>query len=233
MIHNNISPLGARLSTALRYVREGAVLADIGTDHAYLPICLCKKGIIRTAVAADIAEGPLAIATRHIGEEGLSERIATCLSDGLDKLEEYRPTDITIYGMGGELIADILSRAPWTRDPNIRLILQPMTKMTELRSFLAENGYHIIDECLSKDSGRIYQTICAEYDGALRCFDPLTLAYGEHILASHDPLLAELFDREQAILQNIIKGKKSADANADAERALLEAIIEYRKGVAL
>lgn len=233
MTHNRIAPLSARLSTAERFVREGGFLADIGTDHAYLPLYLIKKGRIRGAVAADIAKGPLAIATRHIEQEGLSDRIATCLSDGLEKLEAYHPTDIAIFGMGGELIADILHRAPWTKAPHIRLILQPMTKMTELRRFLAENGFCILDECLSKDSGRIYQTICAEYDGVVRRFEPLTLAYGEHILDGRDPLLDELLCREQRILQTIIQGKDSANADTEAEQSLLQAIQSYTKGDSL
>ncbi len=229
MTHSGNHILGERLMSACRYIRENAFLADIGTDHAYLPIFLCRHQHIRGAVAADIAKGPLAIAERHIREEGLDQKIAVCLSDGLSEIQDYAPTDITVFGMGGELIANIIERAPWTKDPSIRLILQPMSKIAELRSFLAQNGYRTVGECLTKDSGRIYQTLAVEYDGITRSHTPLALAFGEQNLAAYTPLLEELLAQSERILQNIIDGKNVGDADTKAEQTLLGAIRNYKK----
>ena len=170
--------LTPRLMTAVPFVRRGHLLCDVGTDHAYLPIFLCQSGIltpVRTAdgsrlcaIASDINEGPVDRATVHIAAAGLSDRIRTIRTDGLHGLEDYHPTDIILFGMGGELIVSVLQAAPWVRDPAIRLILQPMTHPEKLRRFLFENGFSLVGEVLSREElsrreTRIYQTICAAY----------------------------------------------------------------------
>ncbi len=172
--------LSPRLMTAVTYVRgRGRLLADIGTDHAYLPIYLCEVGRLSPvtmadgtelcAIASDINQGPVDRATLHIATAGLSERIRTIRTDGLNGLDRYAPSDIIIFGMGGELIAAILAAAPWVKKPGTRLILQPMTHPEKLRAYLCEAGFAIVEEALSTErmggSGeRIYQTICADYD---------------------------------------------------------------------
>ncbi len=162
--------LSPRLATAVPYVRPASLVADIGTDHAYLPIFLCESGILTvregavSAVAADINRGPVERARVHIAAAGLSDRIATAETDGLFGLDAYDPDDILIFGMGGELIASILAAAPWIRRVGKRLILQPMTHAEKLRAHLRETGWHIVGETLSREGERIYQTLCAEWD---------------------------------------------------------------------
>ena len=151
-----IPELSKRLMSAVGFVR-GGFLADVGTDHAYLPVYLYKLGKIRGAVAADINEGPLARARANIAAYGAGEGIETVLSDGLAKLEGYHPDDIVIFGMGGELIIHILDAAKWTRSKHIRLILQPMTQQEEVRSYLLENGFFIVGEALSEDDGKSWK----------------------------------------------------------------------------
>jgi len=153
------------LRAAAGFVRQGAVFADIGTDHAYLPVFLLKEGIISRAYAADINEGPLASARIHIAENGFSDRVTPVLTDGLSGLESCGITDIAICGMGGELIADILTRAPFVKDKSIRLILQPMTRAAHLRYFLAREGFAVIDECVASAAGKSYFCLAAEYTG--------------------------------------------------------------------
>ena len=119
--------LDKRLRAAADMVPAGARLADIGSDHAYLPIALCLENRIEYALASDINEGPVKAAMANIAKNGLEERIRAVRADGLDETEPFAPDCITVLGMGGELIVSILSRAEWIRDGRITLVLQPMT----------------------------------------------------------------------------------------------------------
>ena len=164
--------LTPRLMTAVPYIRGGRLVADIGTDHAYLPIYLCeqrrltpvtaKNGETLCAIAADINRGPVERADQHIAEARLTQYIKTLQTDGLTGLDAFDPADIIIFGMGGELIASILAAAPWAGGAGKRLILQPMTHAEKLRDYLLSAGFAIIGETLSREGDRIYQTICAE-----------------------------------------------------------------------
>lgn len=211
--------LTPRLLTAVQYVRPGHLAADVGTDHAYLPIYLCESGILTPvpvpdgapvaqgqpypaalcAVASDIHRGPVDRAALHIRMAGLADRILTVQTDGLNGLEVFRPTDVIIFGMGGELIASILAAAPWTRDPAVRLILQPMTHAEKLRLFLLDNGFSVVGETLSAEDARIYQTICAEYrpDAPVPADArrPACLLTGRAYPAGQSGLHRELIDR--------------------------------------
>ncbi len=165
--------LSPRLSCAVPYVRSGRLLADVGTDHAYLPIYLCQAGILTPvtagngqvicAVASDINKGPVKRAELHIAAEGLTSKITTLCTDGLHGLDSFAPEDIVIFGMGGELILSILEDAPWIQARDVRLILQPMTHPEKLRMGLAALGFEITGETLCAEGERMYQIICADY----------------------------------------------------------------------
>ena len=148
--------LGERLAACASLVRRDAFLCDVGTDHAYLPIYLCESGVISRAVASDINEGPILRAKENIAAHRLTDRIDTELAGGLHSLEERGFSDIVIAGMGGLMIRDIISEAPFLRDEKISLVLQPMKNEDELRFWLSENGFFIADERLALDSGKIY-----------------------------------------------------------------------------
>ena len=121
------SQLDNRLKLCADFVRSGAKLADIGTDHAYLPVWLCRIGRCPFAVAADINPEPLKRGQSTIIESGMSDRIETRLSDGLKEIKCDEADDIVIAGMGGELIAKILSECSFATDNSKHFILQPMT----------------------------------------------------------------------------------------------------------
>lgn len=174
-----------RLSMAAALVRQGAVFADIGTDHAYLPVFLCESKKISRAIAADIHEGPLETAKKHITAHGLSHMIRTHLANGLAGLEKEGLTDIAICGMGGELIVSILSAAPFVKSKDIRLILQPMTHGADLRHYLAREGFAIEEEQVARAAGKYYTCIAACYTGI-----PYTLTDAEALLGKY--LLAHL-----------------------------------------
>lgn len=216
-------PIDARLRCAASFARGGCI-ADIGTDHAYLPAVLLLEGKCTFAIASDIHKGPALVAANHLASFGLSDReVAVLLTNGLDGIREYDPTDIFILGMGGEMIVNILSRAPWVASPHIRLILQPMTRFAALRTFLDQNGFRVCEDCLVK-TDRIYQVLCVEYDGTERRHTPLALLVGEGNLARRDSLCMEYVGQQQRIVEQAKNGKSTAGADIASEVALLEEI---------
>lgn len=154
--------LDRRLQTCASMVRENQVLADIGTDHAYLPIWLVKKGVIQKAIAADINMGPLQKAAFNIRRYNVGKQVDARLSDGLELIFPNEADDIVIAGMGGELIADIIEKAPWLKDVQKHLILQPMTSAPELRTYLTEHGFAVKQEQAVQDGDHIYTVMRAE-----------------------------------------------------------------------
>lgn len=162
--------ISKRLSTAASFVRDGAVVADIGTDHAYLPIHLALNNKIKSAYASDINEGPIQRANENIKKYGLENVIKTRVIGGLDEIEKVAPTDIVICGMGGELIVKILENSPYVRQKGVRLILQPMTHVKDLREYL-QDGFSTIDENVVFEDDKIYQILCLQY---VSDFCPLT-----------------------------------------------------------
>ena len=215
--------LDHRLATVPPFVRPGAVVADVGTDHAYLPVVLVGSGRAERAVASDINRGPIERAAQHVAEYGLSDRIDTVLTDGLDGIRPYAPTDIIIFGMGGELIARILSDAPWIRDPTIRLILQPMTHAECVRRYLAQQGFSTVDEVLSSEGGKIYQTIVAEYAGEPYEIDDVTAELGRFAREKKDePLRAPFITHRIEVLLAAAAGKEKAGVDTGAERRYIE-----------
>lgn len=133
-----------------------AILADIGTDHGKLPISLLKEKKIKSAVASDINEGPLNHAKSNAAEYGLSEKISFRLAPGLDAILPSECNTISIAGMGGETIIEILKNAEWTKKGNHLLLLQPMSMIPELRKWLFANGYQIKEEIICKENKKWY-----------------------------------------------------------------------------
>lgn len=144
-------------------VRKGSRLADIGTDHAYLPAALILDGTVPCAIAADLRKGPLENAEATVKHYGIADKVQLRLSDGLKCVESSEVDDIVIAGMGGILISEILEAAPWVKDENIRLILQPQTHDEVLRKWLWENGFEITDEDSCFDDGKTYICMAVRY----------------------------------------------------------------------
>ena len=173
------SQLDNRLKLCADFVRNGAKLADIGTDHAYLPVWLCRIGRCPCAIAADINPEPLKRGQSTIIESGMSGRIETRLSDGLKEIKSDEADDIVIAGMGGELIAKILSECSFATDSSKHFILQPMTKSEVLIAWLCENGFKILKQDCCVASGKCYTVILAEYSGEKHIADELYCYLGE------------------------------------------------------
>ncbi len=218
---NTHNELDSRLLACTGLVREGSIVADIGSDHAYLPIYLVKNGICRFAIASDINEGPVKRAKTNIGLCGLSDKIAAICADGLDAAADYKPDDIVIAGMGGELICSIIAASGYVKEPGVRLILQPMTMPEILRNYLAKNGFKITDEKITVAADKCYQIICAEFDGITREFTNEELLLGRINInriksgrATCDDFV--LLERTLCSAKRRIEGKKNSKS-PDAE----------------
>lgn len=214
-----------RLMAAAGFVRQGAVFADIGTDHAYLPVYLLQKKIIDFAIAADINQGPLDRARLNVEAAGLSDKVGMYRCDGLSGLDGQGITDIAICGMGGELIAKIISDAEWARVRGMRFILQPMTKSEILRKYLITHGFSPIEEALAK-TDRIYQIICAEYTGVNQVYSEAELLLGRYNIARKDSLSLELAENITAAMLKRREAKTKAGRSADYEEQIIAELIK-------
>ena len=223
--------IDARLLRASKFIRGGAYLADIGTDHAYLPIYLALTGKIVGAVASDINEGPVERAKKSIAKYGASDKITVIKSAGLVGAESYPFTDAVIAGMGGELIASILNDSPWIKDERYNLVLQPMTHPEILRKYLADEGFRIIDEDVVPDSdgprAKIYQVINAVYCGDREEYTAPELFFGKYNIKKGGADFVRLCRREARIHGQIVKAKELAGQECDFERAIFEFANEY------
>ena len=221
--------LDARLSAAVAFARVGKVFADVGTDHANLPIYLVSEGIAPCGVASDINEGPIQRARINIAKAALGDKIAAVCTDGLSDLERYCPKDVYVLGMGGELIWRIVDSSALSRSSGVRLILQPMTRAAELRRGLVENGFSIIDEALAEDEklgeGRIYQIIVAEYTGERGAYNEVELMLGRHNIARGGEKLSKLAAFAAEVLLTRARGLESASRDATYERRLASDVL--------
>lgn len=200
--------LDPRLRLCAEFVRFGAKLADIGTDHAYLPVALALEGKIKSAVAADINPEPLSRGSQTIEKYSASHLVSTRLCPGLEGFEPLEVDDIVIAGMGADTIIGILSAALWTRHKDIRLILQPMTKSERLIKYLYDNGFEILAQrgCIAE--GKPYSVMQVAYTGnALGC-DELFTYTGK--------LCPEEFDEDKEFLKlqaKILLKRAAGDKN--------------------
>jgi tRNA (adenine22-N1)-methyltransferase len=206
--------LTPRLQAIAEMIPQGASLADIGTDHGYLPIALLKEAQIPYAIAADINEKPLASARKNTGEAFL-DKMQFRLGNGIEPIEPGEVDLVVIAGMGGELISEILS-ADWEKTRSIpTYILQPMVKVPVLRKFLHENHFRILDEELVREGKKFYQIIKVVH-GEEKDFNPIYEEIGPVILGKAGIVLQEYLDFRierieiiQAQLRGCLESKKN------------------------
>lgn len=156
-----------RLSAAASLVKGGGIVADIGTDHGYLPIYLVQSGKIERAIAADIGKMPLENARKSVAQYELSDKIELRLSDGLNSFKENEIDEIVFAGMGGTLIAEKLKETPWIKNSKLHFVFQPQSRAEDLREFLFSNGFEIGEEIATHEGNRYYIAFDAFYTGAV------------------------------------------------------------------
>lgn len=157
--------LDARLGLVASLVPEGVRAADVGCDHAQLPIALIQSGTCLSVIASDLREGPLASARDNVRRAGLTDRIALRRSDGLDQFSPGEADCVVMAGMGGILITQLIARADWLRSPEVCLVLQPMSDAHLVRKTLWESGFAIEDERAAVAHRRVYSALRARYCG--------------------------------------------------------------------
>ena len=171
--------LDDRLKIAAEYVRHGSIAADIGTDHAYLPVYLVQNGICERALACDVNKLPLESAKKTIELYELSDKIEVRLSNGLCEINSNECDDVVICGMGGELIANILENCNWIKSDKYNLILNPMTKADKLREYLAKNGFKIKSETAAESHQKHYTIMNVVYSGEITVPDLKYIYFGK------------------------------------------------------
>lgn len=168
LFYKSMLKLTERLQLVADFLDPCECFADIGTDHAYLPVWMLQNGKARYAIAADINPNPLKNARNTLAQYGFAEQIELRLSDGLQNIEPWEVGAIAVAGMGGNQIADMISDTPWLQNAEIQLVLQPMTHFEDVRRALRENGFSVLREETAAEGERVYLAISARYSGEIR-----------------------------------------------------------------
>lgn len=227
----NAQKLSKRLETVASFVPTGAIVADIGSDHAYLPCYLVHKGIISRAIAGEVVKGPYESAVRQVRTEGLVDQITVRLANGLAAIEETDHIDtITIAGMGGPLIVSILEKHPEALKNVTRLILQPNIHAKVIREWALANGWAILDEVILEEDEKIYEVLVLQRGNMSLTAAEILL--GSKLIAKRSDIFMKKWEREIANWQRVLQSIEKADATKEIEekRAELNALIALVEG---
>lgn len=205
--------LSKRLKAVADMVTKGNIVADIGTDHGYVPIYLVKNNISERAYAMDINEGPLKMAAKNIHLEGLSNKITTVLSNGMDGMRDNMAESVIIAGMGGDRIVDILSRGREIKGVK-ELVLSPHKRIDLVRKFLIESGWEIIQENMVVDGGKYY-TIIKAVKGQNTEYTDVELLYGKYLLETKNQILKQYLQKENEKFSKILNTMKESGNQND------------------
>lgn len=210
--------ISKRLSAVSGLITPGCRLADVGTDHGYIPIQLILSGKIPSAIAMDVNQGPLERAREHIRAYGLEEQICTRLSDGLEQLEPGETESILIAGMGGMLTVRILKKKKTVLNQIKELILQPQSDIREVRLCLQEEGFRIAEEDMVEEDGKFYPMMRAvPFREGKEKLSELQLQYGPRLLEGRHPVLQRYLEYEQELLARVF-GKLCMEESQGALR---------------
>ncbi len=181
--------LKGRLKLIADKVPKCNVLADIGTDHAYIPIYLVQNGVCQKAIASDVKIGPVKMASNNISLYKLSEKIETRLGNGLNTIEINEADSIIIAGMGGTLLTELLeANKPKTVNADT-LVLQPMNDLHVVRKWLYDNAFEIYDEEMVAEGPKMYFVLSAKFSGNKKQYSDFELYVGQRLIEKKDPLL--------------------------------------------
>ena len=192
--------ISKRLELVASFVPQGAILLDVGSDHAYLPIELVERGQIESAIAGEVVEGPYQSAVKNVESHGLKEKIQVRLANGLAAFEEEdQVTVITIAGMGGRLIATILQEGLGKLANVERLILQPNNREDDLRIWLQDHDFQIVAESILEEAGKFYEILVVEA-GQMK-LSASDVRFGPFLSKEVSPIFVQKWQKEAAKLE--------------------------------
>ena len=192
--------ISKRLELVASFVPQGAILLDVGSDHAYLPIELVERGQIEAAIAGEVVDGPYQSAVKNVEAHGLKEKIQVRLANGLAAFEEADQVSvITIAGMGGRLIATILEEGLDKLVNVERLILQPNNREDDLRIWLQDHGFQIVAESILEEAGKFYEILVVEA-GQMK-LSASDVRFGPFLSKEISPIFVQKWQKEAAKLE--------------------------------
>lgn len=224
--------LSQRLQAVADLAEDAEVVADVGTDHGYIPLFLIACGKAQRAIAMDINEGPLQRAREHIRQYNQQERIETRLSDGLSKLRPGEAQTIVIAGMGGALMKRILTEGEATAHAADCLVLQPQSELPMFRRFLVEYGYRILREDMVYEDGKFYSMMAVKWTESdvgdnLQAMTEADFKYGSLLRARKHPVLRKYLLRQKEQKQKILERLgKNARQDVSERRAQIREELE-------
>ncbi|MCC0708087.1 class I SAM-dependent methyltransferase [Clostridioides sp. ES-S-0190-01] len=212
-----------RLLKIASLVSDGKKIADIGTDHGYIPVYLLKEERIPFAVLADVNKGPLDNARKEVIQNNLLEKVDLRLGSGIEVLEIGEVEEVIIAGMGGILISELLEAKKEVAHSIEKLILQPMQAQEELRRYLLNNGYEILTEALVREDFRIYEIIVAKYTGKNTIIeDEIQFEVGIKLLENKDSLFYDFVEKKiktYSAIVNQLEGKHGEEIDRKREES--------------
>ncbi len=214
-----------RLLKIASLVTKGKKIADIGTDHGYIPVHLLNEGNIDFAILADVNKGPLENARKEVRHNNLIDKVDLRLGSGIEVLKKGEVDEVIIAGMGGILISELLEANIEVAQSTEKFIHQPMQAQKELRKYLLNNGYEILDEVLVREDFRIYEIIVAKYTGKnTNVEDEIFYEVGNKLIENKDELLNEFIDKRihtYTSILNKLEGKSGKGIDEKIEDSRL------------
>ena len=233
--------LSQRLQAIADMVPAGAKVADIGTDHGFLPCYLAQSGKAEQVIACDVNAQPLALAQKNIADYNVADKVSTRLGDGLAVIKPGEVDVVTIAGMGGALMIDILDASPLVVDRLKRIVLQPNVGAEAVRIWAEKNRWQIVAEELVKENDIFSVIIVLEQGRSDRFMSAVELYLGPKLLAEHHPLLglyiSEEWEKTQRILEQL--SKSDSEESRKKEKQLrqkwedINGVIKCKLGVTL
>jgi tRNA (adenine22-N1)-methyltransferase len=227
----NTDKLSARLAAVSKYVPKGARLADIGSDHAYLPCFLAKNEGIPFAIAGEVVMGPFQSAERNVLAEGLAGIISVRLGDGLEVIQQDEVDCITIAGMGGALIASILEDGKDKLTSVKRLVLQPNIGAISIRKWFIENNWELIDEEILEEDGKIYEILIGEKGDPIKPYKTnldMGLLVGPFLVEKQDKTFKKKWTSEMKNWQRIFEALEGATQSSETVEKKQEIIAKIK-----
>ncbi|MEG2583716.1 MAG: class I SAM-dependent methyltransferase [Oscillospiraceae bacterium] len=212
-MYTNPPKLTPRLQKIADMITHADAIADIGTDHAYLPVYLCMKGFCKIAIASDIRKGPVARAIATVKKYEMCDKIQVRLGAGLDTIKSDEVSAIVIAGMGGLMIAEILDKGSEILKSLEKIIIQPMTHQMELRKYLIKNGYTIVNEALAKEESKIYNIMEIKFEKSIESFTESDYYIGKKSIFNNDEFFDEYFSRKLDSTKKIALELKKSTAD--------------------